>query len=174
MATQIFKNNSSVRGKKTIYIDETWLDNDITVNKCWQNEQVFGVTSNMRSSGRLIVVHVGSVTGFVPNADVIFKAGCATGDYHGQMNEENFKHWMENLLNNPNIPLGSVIVFDNAPYHSVVENKPSTKYSLKAQMIAWLEMNNIAFDEKMLKCELMTLVNENKPPEKTFKIDTFI
>lgn len=52
---------------------------------------------------------------FISNADVIFKTRCETSDYHRQMSEENFGHWIKNLLNNPNIALRLVIVFDNAP-----------------------------------------------------------
>lgn len=70
----------------------------------------------------------------------MFKAGQASGDYHGQMNRENFLKWLEEKLL-PNIPQESVIVFDNAPYHSVQENKVPTKSSLKKDMIEWLTNN---------------------------------
>lgn len=73
----------------------------------------------------------------MPNAALIFKAGQATGDYHGQMNKENFTKWLkEKLL--PNIPNNSVIVLDNAPYHSVQEDKTPTKSSLKKDIVSWL------------------------------------
>ncbi|XP_050302718.1 uncharacterized protein LOC126740645 [Anthonomus grandis grandis] len=107
--------------RNIVYLDETWVDNDLTFKKCWQSYTVSGVISNIGSTGRLIIVHAGSVNGFVDNACLIFKAGLATGDYHGQMNKENFTRWLtEKLL--PNIPPNSVIVYDNAPYHSVQED----------------------------------------------------
>lgn len=47
----------------------------------------------------------------------MFKADTKTGDYHDQMNAENFTKWpTEKLI--PNIPRNSMIVMDNAPYHS--------------------------------------------------------
>lgn len=83
------------------------------------------------------MVHAGSEDGFVENACLIFKAGLTSGDYHGQMNRENFTKWLtEKLL--PNIPANSIIVLDNAPYHSVQENKTPTKSSLKKDIISWL------------------------------------
>jgi len=87
--------------------------------------------------GRLIIVGAGSEHGFVPNSTLIFKAGQCTGDYHGQMNRDNFIKWLQEKLL-PNIPKNSVIVFDNAPYHSVQEDKIPTKSSLKKDMITWL------------------------------------
>lgn len=37
--------------KNIIYLDETWVDNDLTFKKCWQSESVFGVVSNISSTG---------------------------------------------------------------------------------------------------------------------------
>lgn len=158
-----------------IYIDETWVDNDITFKKCWQSDEISGIISNISSTGRLIVVHAGSENGFVKDAGLIFKAGMATGDYHGQMNQENFTKWLtEKLL--PNIPPHSVIVLDNAPYHSVLEEKVPTKSSLKRTMIEWLVKHNIPHDTNSRKSDLWELVNLHKPPadQKIYKIDKLI
>lgn len=87
--------------------------------------------------GRLVIVHAGSKNGFVPNACLIFKAGQVSGDYHGQMNSENFVKWLEQKLL-PNIPPESVLILDNASYHSVQEDKVPTKSALKQDMIDWL------------------------------------
>ena len=87
--------------------------------------------------GRFIIVHAGSKDGFVENAALVFKAGQCTGDYHGQMNKENFIKWLtEKLL--PNIQDNSVVVLDNAPYHSSLADKVPTKSSLKKDMVDWL------------------------------------
>ena len=123
-----------------INLDETWVDTNLTFKKCWQSESVFGVAENISSTGRYIVVHAGNENGFVQGASLIFKAGLSTGDYHGQMNEVNFTKWLtEKLL--PNIPPNSVIVMDNAPYHSVLEEKIPTKSSTKRSIIDWLKKN---------------------------------
>lgn len=86
------------------------------------------------------MIHAGSKNGFIQNAGLVFKAGQCSGDYHGQMNRENFIKWLtEKLL--PNIPENSVVVLDNAPYHSVQADKVPTKSSLKKDMVAWLSKN---------------------------------
>jgi hypothetical protein len=42
------------------------------------------------TSRRLIVLHIGSSNGFLEGAGLVFKAGNASGEYHGQMNADNF------------------------------------------------------------------------------------
>ena len=46
----------------------------------------------------------------------MFKAKSTTGDYHSEMNFENFKKWLQEKLL-PNLQPNSVIVLDNAAYH---------------------------------------------------------
>lgn len=149
------------------------MDNDITFKKCWQSDAVFGIIGNIGSTGRLIVVHAGSENGFVENAALIFKAGQTSGDYHGQMNQDNFTKWLETQLL-PNIPPECIIVLDNAPYHSAVDNKPPTKSAVKVHMMEWLSKNKIPFSETMRKPELFEIINRHKPLEKKYKIDSLI
>lgn len=74
----------------------------------------------------------------------MFKADTKTGDYHDQMNAENVTKWLtEKLI--PNIPRNSMIVMDNAPYHSKEENKPPNMNSKKQAMVEWLQAHNIEF-----------------------------
>ena len=66
----------------------------------------------------MIVVHAITRDGWVNDAELIFEAKKRTGDYHGQMNWDNFSRWFtEQLL--PNILAHSIIVMDNARYHNV-------------------------------------------------------
>jgi hypothetical protein len=53
-----------------------------------------GIQANVNSGDRHIMFHVRGINGFVPNAQLVYKAGCATGDYHGQMNSANFEKWV--------------------------------------------------------------------------------
>jgi hypothetical protein len=75
--------------------------------------------------------------GFFPNATLIYKAGSATGDYHGQMNAANFSNYAVKKLI-PNLPAQSVTVLDNAPYHCLQIDEPPSAYATKADMISWL------------------------------------
>ncbi|VEN61907.1 unnamed protein product [Callosobruchus maculatus] len=145
----------------------------MTVNKCWQGDGVIGVTKNISSTGRLIVVHAGSMEGFVKGAELVFQAGTTTGDYHGQMNKQNFERWLTRQLL-PNIPPNSVLVFDNAPYHSEIMNRVPTKYSTKIAMIEWLVNNNIPHDPSESKADLMRLIDLHKPLDKVYRIDEIV
>ncbi|KAJ4427362.1 hypothetical protein ANN_24982 [Periplaneta americana] len=80
-------------------LDESWVDSNLTFQKCWQGPEVTGICADGNAANRLIMVHVGSRSGFLNNASLVYKAGTTVGDYHGQMNNENLKKWVrENLL----------------------------------------------------------------------------
>ncbi|XP_042901192.2 uncharacterized protein [Parasteatoda tepidariorum] len=114
--------------RQLVYLDETWVDSNLTFQKCWQDENNnIGAISNVSSKNRLIVVHAGTSSGFIPGALLAYKASSQSGDYHGQMNFENFRKWLiEKLL--PNLQPNSVVVMDNAPYHLLSVSKKKKKY----------------------------------------------
>ena len=66
----------------------------------------------------MIVVHAGGSDGFIPGDLLTFKSGCSTGDYHNDMNADNFTRWLREQLI-PNLPDKSVVVLDNAAYHNI-------------------------------------------------------
>lgn len=168
------KENDSLDDNKrpVIYLDETWIHAHYTVKKCWQTATDVGVRRNDSPGRRWIIVHAGSETGFVDNALLMFKADTKTGDYHDQMNAENFTKWLtEKLL--PNIPRNSIIVMDNAPYHSKEENKPPNMNNRKQVMVEWLQAHNIEFPSYSTKPELYLLIKQHKPP-KNYKIDKLL
>ena len=49
----------------------------------------------------------------------VFKSTRKTGDYHGQMNADQFQKWFSKMLL-PNIPPNSIIIMDNASYHKAL------------------------------------------------------
>ncbi|KAJ4426456.1 hypothetical protein ANN_27270 [Periplaneta americana] len=148
-------------------------DMELASIDCDKSDSQSGVLTKSSSTNRLIVIHAGSESGFVENSLLIFQAGRATGDYHGQMNSTNFERWVNTQLL-PNLPEKSVVVMDNAPYHSIQENKPPTRNSVRAEMISWLENNNMPFAVEMRKTELFMLIEKHKCPEKTFRIDQIL
>lgn len=72
---------------------------------------------------RLIIVHAGNEKGIVPGAFLTYKSTDTTGDYHNEMNNDNYEKWLVNQLI-PNIPRDSVLVIDNAPYHNKYVERP--------------------------------------------------
>ncbi|XP_076643316.1 uncharacterized protein LOC143353694 [Halictus rubicundus] len=159
--------------RNIVYVDETWVEDNMVFSKCWQSNDIKGIQRSVRPSRRYIIVHAGGQSGFVQGAELIFKAKSTTGDYHGQMNASNFEKWLsEKLL--PNIAPRSVIVMDNAPFHSVWENKPPSKESRKEVMIRWLAENEIPYTENMKKSKLNEIIRQNKRAVGTFKADELI
>jgi hypothetical protein len=138
------------KGHPIFCIDESWVDSNPTFRKFWQNEEVLGVQTNVNSGHRLIMLHVEEINGFLPNAALIYKAGSATGVYHGQMNAANFeKLAVEKLI--LNLPAQSEIVLDKAPYRCLPIDKPPSVYKIKADMISWLGKKGVNCNETMRK-----------------------
>ena len=94
---------------------------------------------------RFIIVHAGTKDGFIPNAKDVSKGKNASAD----MNHENFEKWVdENLL--PNLPENSVVILDNAPYHTVQEDRCLTMATKKADIIAWLTKHDMALPAALM------------------------
>ncbi|KAI5752371.1 hypothetical protein M8J77_021385 [Diaphorina citri] len=86
------------------------------------------------------------------------------------MNAEHFMEWFrENLL--PGLSVPSVIVMDNAPYHSKVLSKVPNSSNKKEEILTWLRTNHIQAHEGLRKIELLELVKRNKPPSPRYIID---
>ena len=145
-----------------VYIDETWIDTSYTAKYCWQSKDERGALLPISRGQRLIVVHGGGCTGFAPGDLLVWKATSSTGEYHSEMNGQNFQKWFcEKLLEN--ISVKSVIVMDNASYHSCKSEKCPNSSTRKADIQAWLTKHNIPFDKKLLRPELLALAKANKP-----------
>lgn len=86
--------------------------------------------------------------------------GTKSGDYHHEMNNENFMKWVQTQLL-PNLLPRSVLVIDNASYHNVPVKKNVTSASKKQDIIEWLNDRNIPVNPKLLKPELYALVKEH-------------
>lgn len=51
---------------------------------------------------------------------------------------------------------------DNAPYHSKMINRIPTTSTRKADIVNWLELNNILYDNLVTKIKLLLLCRQNK------------
>ncbi|KAJ0184140.1 hypothetical protein K1T71_000563 [Dendrolimus kikuchii] len=148
--------------KDIIYLDESYIHSSYKVTKCWQSLNIKGFTKDISKGKRYIIVHAGSEKGFVPNCLLIFTGKNKLEDYHSEMNGHNFTKWVKEKLI-PNLHEPSIIVMDNAPYHSVVTNKAPTSNSRIDEIKLWLLENNIDFDPTLRKPNLLSLVKKNKP-----------
>ena len=85
-------------------------------SKGWTDNTLEGTMTVPIGKGGRLVLHAGTSKGFVPNALLMFRSK-KTGDYHEEMDHNRFCKWFEEQLL-PNIDPNSVIVIDNAPYHT--------------------------------------------------------
>lgn len=167
-------------GRIIYYLDETWINEGHTKQKVWSDENIVnrrqafveGLSTGLKNpSGkgkRLIILHVGSENGFVDDGLLIFE-GKKTTDYHEEMNAAVFEKWFSALLNR--IPENSVIVMDNAPYHSRKQEKIPTSCSRKSDMQEWLQSKQIDFDADMVRSELLHLIQLHRDKYNTYVTD---
>jgi hypothetical protein len=102
------------------YLDETWFDNPDVLSKGWMDNSGKCCLDTPVSRGkRIIILHAGGTAGWVSNGLLLFAKNIqdSSADYHQDMDHKLFEQWFKNKLLT-NIPRGSVIVMDNASYHS--------------------------------------------------------
>ncbi len=141
-----------------VYLDESYINKNHSNDKTWYFEEDGIIIGKPTGKGdRLIILNAITKDGWVPNSKLVFKASKKTGDYHTNMNWDNFSKWFqEKLLKN--IPENSLIIMDNAPYHNVLveEAFPKKSHSVK-RLREWLSNNEIPWSKDMLKSELFDL-----------------
>lgn len=152
-------------GKQIVYTDETWVNQGYTTSHAWYDKKVednpfqaqrrkglsLGYKDPSGKGQRLIISHVGGSNGFIPNMQDVFRSK-KTGDFHEEMNSERWEAWLENL--SKQLPKGTVIVIDNASYHSRVLDKAPTTATKKADMQKWLADHKIPYPATAKKDDL--------------------
>ncbi|KAL4107543.1 hypothetical protein QTP88_017874 [Uroleucon formosanum] len=155
------------------YLDETWINQNHSRTRIWQNaEQTEGLKVPTGKGGRLIICHAGSAKYvFISDSKLIFRANVSSfeSDYHTSMNSEVFKNWFINMLNHLEEP--SVIVMDNASYHSQLKDNFPKSNSRKAVVEGWLKNKNIEFSPLERLSELRERVKKLIPMYKRYELD---
>lgn len=168
--------------ERTIYyLDETWLNAGDCVDRVWMDKTVnskhdafnkgltTGPTNPTGKGKRLIILHIGSDKGFLPGGLLCFESKKNSADYHDEMNGDNFKEWFESIL--PRLDPNSIVVMDNAPYHSVQAEKYPVASWNKPDILEWFNSKGVVFDHPMLKAQLLVRARELKPRHKSYIID---
>jgi transposase len=141
-----------------VYLDESYINKNHSNDNTWYFEEDGILIGKPFVKGdRLIIINAITKDFCVPNSKLVFKASKKTGDYHTNMNWNNFSKWFQEKLL-PNIPENSLIIMDNAPYHNVlVEDAFPQKLNEVKRLREWLSNNEIPFPYDMLKSELFEL-----------------
>ncbi|XP_063585511.1 uncharacterized protein LOC134762951 [Penaeus indicus] len=148
--------------KPEIYIGEVCVYPNRYVAKCCTvDDTTLDPTQKLKRRVRFTIVYAGGKDGFIPGSFLIFKSGTALKETHESMTHECFQSWFQTQLL-PNIPANSVIVMDNAPYHSQFSIKMPALNSNKSEILQWLGEHNIAHETSRTKYELIDLVRKTK------------
>lgn len=156
------ENKMSSLPRTVVFMDETWIYAKGSEKKSWQDDSTKSVRKPDGFEGkRFIVVHAGSKDGFVEDCGLLFASKSKILDYHGEMNSEMFTKWVnESLI--PHLEEPSLVVMDNAPYHSVqIDKQPSSAWR-KNEIAQWLIKNGISFEDGITKHEMFHIAKNNK------------
>lgn len=167
------KNANSDYSRQLVFLDETWIFSKGSKQRSWQDDSIKSVRKPGGYDGkRFIVLHAGHKGGFVPNASLVFATNSKLADYHGDMNAETFIKWVtEKLI--PNLEEPSLVIMDNASYHSTeIEKQPTSSWTRPA-IVTWLQKHNIPFEAQLLKPELLYIAKCNKKA-KTYVVDELL
>lgn len=175
--------------KDVIYIDESYIhQNHVSRQGYYLPEDCDSIKKPSGKGARVVMAAGLSVDGWLgtePHDPVDFKkylskvqkdnshsygsikywpAKTSTKDYHRNFNQEIFLDFFENnILHNLTAP--SIIVMDNAPYHRYYDKDTFfPRKAKKKELREWLEANDIIFDEKALRAELIELAEANCEP----------
>lgn len=118
------------------------------------------------------MLHAGNEKGFIRDAALVYSTRSKLADYHGDMNSEIFLKWLQEQFI-PNLQEPSLIIMDNASYHSVLMEKQPTVSWTKNKIKEWLEENNIPLNNDMFKVELLNLAKKHKKPIR-YKVDELL
>ena len=116
------------------------------------------------------MLHAGTEDGWIADAALVFQSKHNTGDYHDEMQHQTFEEWFNCTLL-PKIPHHSIIVMDNAPYHSRRKEQLPTKSWTKGKLMEWLSARGIAYPVRCFKSELWQIVEHNRPQNPTYVVD---
>lgn len=159
--------------RSIVYMDETYIHSTHVSSKGWSDDSIAGISAPISKGHRLIVVHAGGEMGFIDNCLIIWKSGRKSGDYHDDMNRDNYFKWVKERLI-PNLPPRSVLVIDNASYHNIEVDRAPTSNTRKATMVSWLVHRNIPHRDTMYKHELYELIKLHKPAHKSYVLDALM
>lgn len=88
-----------------MYLDESWVNARDGKEKVWVKDDPTaaggmkdGIRKTSGKGNRLILLHVGSESGWVDGAALVFQSKKVTGGYHDEMTGQHFEEWFHDTL----------------------------------------------------------------------------
>ncbi len=171
-------------GRKIYFQDETWINEGYTTRKAWYDTLIEGQPELARQPGtglaygykdptgkgkRLIISHCGSSDGFLPSGLLVFESVLEDGDYHKEMTSAVFEQYVEKQIFSQ-LERGSVLVLDNAPYHSRLLHSAPSLGSKKADMLEWLKENGIPHDPTLKTTQIYEKYIFNERRQEKYRV----
>jgi transposase len=150
-------------GRSIIVLDETWYDSHDVLKKGITDGSSKCVLNTPPSRGkRIIILAAGSENGWVEGSLLLSAKNIkdCSADYHQDMDGALFESWFQNQLL-PNIPQNSVIVMDNAKYHSRHLIKKPSQATRKDEILNFMASHNIAVPQKNTKKDLLEILKNH-------------
>lgn len=151
-----------VEKRPIIYLDETWYDTHDTVSRGWVDLSTKCQTKAPSNKGkRITILHAGSENGWIPNCLLLSAKNIKDSnlDYHEDTTAELFENWFKDVLL-PNLQENSVIVMDNASYHSRLLNKVPNNSNTKLEIQDYMLENDIYFEFNYKKVDLLKVLSD--------------
>ncbi|KAB0790189.1 hypothetical protein PPYR_15476 [Photinus pyralis] len=120
-----------------VFLEETWVFSRGATKRTWQDDRA-------KNGKRYIIIHAGGRNGFIEGSSLIFSSTNKSFDYHDNMNAELFEKWFEESFLKK-LAQPSIIVLDNASYHTRKSEKIPRASSTKEEISNWLKMKNRPF-----------------------------
>ncbi|XP_050679965.1 uncharacterized protein LOC126975896 [Leptidea sinapis] len=155
------RENDALGSKRrpVFFLDETWIH---TTNK------VGGKKIPIQS---WLIACAGNESGFLPGTKMVFEAKIKKYFYSCMDKLEFVNYVQEKIL--PNLPENSIVVIDDASYHNLHVDKVPTFRDPKIEIQEWLNNYDFKVDRNLSKCELLEIIEKNKPPERFLVDDLF-
>ncbi len=143
-ALQEYRNLPANEQYVEIWTDESYIHHHHAFNYSWH--EVSDFVERKHKGRRLVILAAGSKHGFVPNSLKTYCAQKSTGDYHGNISKTIYHKWFtENLLSN--LSKKSLIIMDNASYHTALSDSAPRLNATKSNIKIWLQEYNVSFED---------------------------
>ncbi|KAK9708218.1 hypothetical protein QE152_g27324 [Popillia japonica] len=125
-----------LEGTPIVFTNESYIHSSHTQSKEWADGSLLGLKKPIPKGHRLIMVHAGGRERFIPHVLLIYPSGTKSGDYHNDMNEENFTTWVKTKLLS-NLP-------PRSDYHNDMNEENFTTW-VKTKLLSNLPPRSVLF-----------------------------